>query len=106
MISPALRILTVSPMRISLSVIKSWLWSVAAVTVVPARWTGATIARGVSTPVRPTCTTISCSTVSLISGGYLKAAAQRGNFAVLPSRSRPARLLSFMTAPSISYGSS
>ena len=58
-------------------------------TVVPARWTGATIARGSSTPVRPTCTTISSNTVSLISGGYLKAAAQRGNFAVLPSGLAP-----------------
>ena len=59
MISPALRISTVSPIRISFSAMKSWLCSVAFVTVVPARRTGATTAFGVSTPVLPTWMTIS-----------------------------------------------
>ena len=71
MISPALRMRTVSPTRMSFSVMKSWLWRVALVTVVPARRTGSTTALGVRTPVRPTWTTISRRTVSLISGGYL-----------------------------------
>ena len=54
MISPALRIITVSPTRMSREEMKSWLWSVALVTVMPARHTGATTAFGVSTPVLPT----------------------------------------------------
>ena len=71
MISPALRTSTVSPMRMSLSEIKSWLCSVALVTVVPASRTGSSTALGVSTPVRPTCTTISMSREGFTSGGYL-----------------------------------
>ena len=84
----------------------SWLWSVAAETVVPARRTGSTITFGVKTPVRPTCTTISSTRLSFFSGGYLKATAQRGALAVLPSSRRWERELILMTAPSISKGSS
>ena len=71
-------------------------------TLVPARKMGSNTAVGVSTPVRPTVTSISRTTVSLTSGGYLNAMAQRGNLLVLPSAVRSARLLTLMTAPSIS----
>ena len=71
MISPALRTTMASPTRMSFSSMKSWLWSVAFVTVVPARCTGSKTAFGVSTPVRPTCTTMSVTRVSFSSGGYL-----------------------------------
>ena len=70
-ISPALRTSTVSPMRTSSLSMKSWLCSVAFVTVVPASRTGSMTAFGVSTPVRPTWTTMSRTTLSFFSGGYL-----------------------------------
>ena len=60
---------------------------------------------GVSTPVRPTATSMLRSVVSLTSGGYLKAIAQRGNLLVEPIRSRCAKLFTFITAPSISKSS-
>ena len=44
-------------------------------------------------------------TVSLTSGGYLNAMAQRGNLLVEPIKSRCAKLLTLMTAPSISKSS-
>ncbi len=47
------------------------LWSVARLTVVPARRTGSNSATGVSTPVRPTWTTMSVTTVVASSGGNL-----------------------------------
>ena len=59
--------------------------SVARDTVVPASRTGSSTALGVKTPVRPTEMMISLSSVCLTSGGYLYAAAQRGNLAVEPS---------------------
>ena len=71
MISPAFWTSTVSPMRTSFSVMKSWLCSVALDTVVPASRTGSTTALGVSTPVRPTWTTISRTLEGFCSGGYL-----------------------------------
>ena len=71
MISPALRTSTVSPMRTSFSAIKSWLWRVALVTVVPASRTGSRAALGVSTPVRPTWMTMSTTLEGFTSGGYL-----------------------------------
>ena len=71
MISPAFCKITVSPTRMSFSSMKSWLCSVALVTVVPARRTGSTTTFGVSTPVRPTCTTISRTLDGFRSGGYL-----------------------------------
>ena len=80
----------------------SWLCSVAAETVVPARRTGSTRTFGVSTPVLPTCTTISRTLLSFFSGGYLKATAHLGALAVLPSAWRWARESIFMTAPSMS----
>ena len=52
--SPARRTITVSPMRTSLRSISSWLCSVALLTVVPPTNTGASLATGVSLPVRPT----------------------------------------------------
>ena len=89
-------------MRTSFSVMKSWLWRVALVTVVPASCTGSVTALGVRTPVRPTCTTMSSTLAGFCSGGYFHATAQRGNLAVLPNRSRWLRSLTFTTAPSIS----
>ncbi len=50
--------------------------------------TGSSIATGVRIPVRPTWITMSSSRVSTRSAAYLYAIAQRGDFAVNPSRSR------------------
>ena len=75
-------------------------------TVVPASRTGERTAFGVRTPVRPTWTTMSSTTDSFSSGGYLKAMAQRGTLEVEPRISRSDKLLSFTTAPSMSKGSS
>ena len=104
MISPAFCTSTVSPMRMSFSVMKSWLWRVALVTVVPASRTGESTALGVSTPVRPTWTTMFSTVENFFSGGYLNATAHLGNLAVEPSRSRSARWSILMTAPSMSKG--
>ena len=73
--------------------------------LVPARKIGSNTAVGVSTPVRPTVTSMSRTTLSLTSGGYLNAMAQRGNLLVLPKVRRAARSLTLMTAPSISNSS-
>ena len=64
---------------------------VARATVVPARKTGSKQAVGVNTPVRPTATSMLRKVVSLTSGGYLNAMAQRGNLLVEPIRSRWAK---------------
>ena len=53
----------------------------------------------------PTATSMLRRTVSLTSGGYLNAMAQRGNLLVEPIKSRCAKLLTLMTAPSISKSS-
>ena len=65
---------------------------------------GDSTARGVGTPVRPTCTTISNTWAGFFSGGYLNATAHLGNLAVEPSMARSARESSFTTAPSMSKG--
>ena len=65
----------------------SALCSVAIEIVEPARNTGSSTAYGVTAPVRPTLTSIRSSVVSPAAAGNLKAVAQRGNFAVAPSRS-------------------
>ena len=64
MTMPALRMTTVSPMRMSLRRISSSLCSVAREIVEPCTKTGSSSATGVSTPVRPTCTVMALSTVS------------------------------------------
>ncbi len=69
--SPPRSISTVSPTRTSLRAISSSLWSVARLTVVPARNTGSRCATGVSLPVRPTYTSIACTSVAACSAGYL-----------------------------------
>ena len=84
MMSPALRTLMVSPMPTPKFAIISPLCRLARETLVPARKIGSNTAVGVSTPVRPTVTSISRTVLSLTSGGYLKAIAQRGNLLVLP----------------------
>ena len=73
-------------------------------TVVPANRTGVSTALGVSTPVRPTWTTMSSTLEGFFSGGYLNATAHLGNFAVEPRTVRSDRLFTFTTAPSISKG--
>lgn len=53
MMSPALRTTIVSPMAIPFSLMKSWLWSTARLTVVPASVIGSKTAVGVSEPGAP-----------------------------------------------------
>ena len=62
---------TVSPIRISLSRIKSTLCKLARFTVVPARKTASITAVGVTTPVRPTVHSISRTIVCASSAGNL-----------------------------------
>ena len=62
---------TLSPMRMSLSSIRSWLCSDARATVVPATLTGSSIAVGVMTPVRPTVNSMSNISVMTSSAGNL-----------------------------------
>ena len=106
MTSPARRTTTVSPGRRSLALISSSLCSVARETVTPARLTGSRMATGVSTPVRPTWTSMRDSTVSASWAGNLSATAKRGARSVKPKASCKARLSTFTTTPSISKGNS
>ena len=69
--SPALRIITVSPMRTPLRLTSSALCRVASPTVDPATLTGVMNANGVTRPVRPTLTRMSSSLVCASCGGYL-----------------------------------
>ena len=71
MISAALLMITWSPIRMSRSLMKSSLWRVARLMVLPESRTGRSTAVGVSTPVRPTWITMSSSRVSACSGGNL-----------------------------------
>ena len=64
--SPARRTTTVSPTRTSLRRASSSLCSVALVTVTPPTNTGASLATGVSLPVRPTCTSMPSTVVHLL----------------------------------------
>jgi len=57
--SPARSTMTVSPLRMSFLCISSQLCSVARETMTPETSTGARCATGVTTPVRPTCGTMS-----------------------------------------------
>ncbi len=101
-ISPAFLTVIVSPMLMFFSLIKSWLWSVARLTVVPARCMLSNIAVGVNTPVLPTAISMSFSVVCFSSGGYLKATAHFGYLAVEPKISRCEKSSTLITAPSIS----
>ena len=71
MTSPALRIITVSPISTPLRLTSEPLCSVAMLTVDPAMRTGVMKANGVTRPVRPTLTLMSISVVWASSGGYL-----------------------------------
>jgi hypothetical protein len=82
--SPARRITTVSPMRMSLRAISSGLCSVAWRTTTPPTCTGSSTANGVITPVRPMLGRMSLRTVVFSSGGNLYAIAHRGALDVLP----------------------
>ena len=70
-ISPALRIMTVSPMSTPLRLTSDWLCRVAISTVDPETKTGSITAYGVTRPVRPTPTSMFLSFVVTSSGGYL-----------------------------------
>ena len=69
--SPALRRITMSPIRTPLRLTSSALCKVACSTVEPLTLTGSITANGVTRPVRPTFTLISISRVVTSSGGYL-----------------------------------
>ena len=71
MTSPALRTITVSPGRTSLTRTWSSLCSVANETVDPPTNTGSSMANGVARPVRPIDTMMSLSSVVRSSGGNL-----------------------------------
>ena len=105
-ISAALCMITWSPIRISFSLIKSWLCNVTRLTFVPDTNTDSNSPVGVRTPVRPTLIVMSLRIVSTSSGGYLYAVAHLGSFAVLPSTSWSSKLLTLITIPSVSYGNS
>src|SRR5881275_1518634 len=99
MTSPARRTTTVSPMRTSLRLTSSSLCNVAVLTVTPPTWTGSSEANGVTRPVRPTLTKMLLSLVLTSSGGYFHATAQRGDFAVEPSRPCNDTASTLMTTP-------
>ena len=71
MMSPAFRTTTVSPIFTPLRATSEGLCRVAWATVEPATRTGFMTAKGVTRPVRPTCTPMSSRRVSTSSGGYL-----------------------------------
>ncbi len=77
--------MTVSPTRTSLRRASISLCRVALVTVTPPTNTGASLATGVSLPVRPTCTSMACTVVSCSCAGYLCATAQRGSRETKPN---------------------
>lgn len=104
--SPALRSVTVSPMRTPLALTTSWLCSVANSTSDPATVTGSTTAYGVTRPVRPTPTRMSTSSVLTSSGGNFHAMAHRGARDVEPRRPWRAISSSLTTTPSNSYATS
>ena len=104
--SPALRIITVSPIRMPLRMTSWALCNVALVTVEPATLTGSMKANGVTRPVRPTLTLISSNLVVTSSGGYLKAIAHLGAREVKPSFSCEAISSTLITTPSISCSTS
>ena len=71
-------------------------------TIAPESRTGSTSTTGVRTPVRPTEAQMSTTCVASSCGGYLYAAAQRGNFDAAPRRRRQSRSSTFTTIPSVS----
>ena len=71
MMSPAFLTTTLSPIRISLSCMRSSLCKDALETVVPATLTGSRIAVGVTTPVLPMLNSISNSFETTSSAGNL-----------------------------------
>ena len=85
MTSAARRTMTVSPIRMSFRLTSSSLCRVALVTVTPPTKTGFNRATGVMAPVRPTCTSISSTWVSISWAGNLCASAKRGACETKPS---------------------
>ncbi len=106
MTSPALRSTTVSPISTPLRRTSEALCSVARLTVEPLTTTGSMNPNGVTLPVRPTLTRMSCSLVFTSSGGYLKAIAHRGARDVDPSRRCTGTSSTLTTTPSISCSTS
>ncbi len=100
--SPARWMTTVSPSRASSRATSSQLCSVAWVTTTPPTVTGSILARGVSAPVRPTCTSIRSSTVVARSAGNFHAVAQRGARPAKPRRACQSSRSSLYTTPSMS----
>ena len=100
--SPALRSTIVSPISTPLRSTSNWLCNVAFSTVDPATSTGSMIPKGVTRPVRPTCTWMSSSLVVTSSGGNFTAVAQRGAREVEPSARCCAKESTLTTIPSIS----
>ena len=100
MISPAFSMTTSSPTRMSLRAISSKLCSVAFWMVVPASFTGASRATGVSTPLLPTCTSIRSSFVTASSGWNLNATIPRGALLVAPRRRCWSSEFTLITMPS------
>ena len=80
----------------------SSLCSVARSTVTPPTNTGSSTANGVSTPVLPTLTSMPRRRVTTVLGANLKAIAQRGSCATLPSTRCTSNASTLTTAPSMS----
>ena len=76
---------TRSPILTSSRLISSKLCRLALETTLPARFTGVSIATGVTAPVLPIPSSISSSFVEISSGGNLKAVAHLGARDVYPS---------------------
>ena len=72
------------------------------VTVTPPTRAGATLATGVTTPVRPTWYSMAFNRVRCRGGGYLYALAHRGERVTLPNTACKRRSSTLITAPSIS----
>ena len=102
MTSPARCTITSSPGRMSLRWMSSSLCRVARSTVTPPTGTGSRTAKGVSTPVRPTFTSMLCNRVTAVVGANLKAIAQRGSWATSPRSRCSATSSTLTTTPSMS----
>ena len=102
MTSPLRTTTTRSPICRPRRSISCALCSVACDTVTPPTCTGSRMARGVTAPVRPTCTSMSRTLVSACCAAGLQAIAQRGALAVAPNCRCSATASTLKTRPSIS----
>ena len=104
MTSPRLTIFTKSPILMPNLCTSPGLWRVVFSTVTPDTTTGATLATGVTLPVRPVCQSTPITTVVASSGGNFQASAHLGWCAVWPSMGLFPSSSTLMTRPSISQG--